>query len=217
MQKLLTWFLQRKWSIVILGCSIFLLFVGFSYFVHKNIFTQFDFDMTVKLQDHIGHRFDKWFSFLSDFGTAEVVSVILLILLAIRRKLGGFFVLLFFASFHIIEVYGKTFVSHLPPPEFLLRTQHVVNFPEFHVRLQNSYPSGHAGRALFMTTILWVMTAYSKRISRTQKVFVFASLACYDVLMCVSRVYLGEHWSSDVIGGSILGFAFGLLGAVSII
>ncbi len=200
---------------LLIGSAIsFFIFVVFSYVVHKNYFTQFDFDITIKLQDHISRRFDGFFSLLSTLGNAECAGVILFIILCFHRKLKSFLILLFFAAFHLFEVYGKTFVNHLPPPHFMLRTQQLVNFPQFYVSAENSYPSGHAARAIFLTTILFLITYHSAKLGKYQKVFVYGFLALYDIVMLVSRPYLGEHWTSDVIGGSLLGLSFALAGGV---
>lgn len=205
---------MKKLHLIFLGCLTFLLFVFFSYLVHKDLFTHFDFNVTVKLQDNIGRRFDQIFSFLSDVGSFEIMLGFLLIVLVFLRKIKGILTLGFFGIFHLIELYGKFFVNHLPPPEFMIRTERIINFPQFHIRSEFSYPSGHAGRAAFLTILIGVIVIRSRKLSTLKKTLILGFLVAYDVLMFVSRVYLGEHWTSDIIGGAILGASLGLLSLV---
>jgi membrane-associated phospholipid phosphatase len=44
----------------------------------------------------------------------------------------------------------------------------------------------------------------------------FGSLLSFTILIGFIKVYLGEHWMSDVIGGWLLGSAFGLLSFVTL-
>ncbi len=200
-------------SFFLLGSFLFLFFIFFSYLVHKDVFTQFDFDTTVRLQDNISRGFDPIFSLLSDIGTFEVSLGVLLLVLALRRKLFGVFTIGLFGAFHLIELYGKIFVKHPPPPEFMIRTQRWMEFPQFHVRSEFSYPSGHAGRAAFLTALIGVFVIRSKKLTKLQKICILGVLGVYDIVMFTTRVYLGEHWVTDVIGGAFLGLAFGIIGA----
>ncbi len=66
-----------------------------------------------------------------------------------------------------------------------------------------SFPSGHSMVAMaFFGLLAWLVWKYEK--DRRQRVFFLVAFALVIVMVGYSRVYLGVHYASDVIGGFCL-------------
>ncbi|MBI2018189.1 phosphatase PAP2 family protein [Candidatus Daviesbacteria bacterium] len=195
------------------------LFTLFSYNVAKERFVQRDFDTTVKVQDHIPRKYDEIFSYFSLLGSVEITFVICLILsLAwlIRGKWAGFLGWLLIIPASIGEVFGKLVLFHPSPPVFFHRTLLSQSLPSFYVHTNFSYPSGHMTRTIFIITVLGCLFFFS-RLNLFFKYGAIFALTGFGFMMGLTRIYLGEHWLSDVVGGTLLGVGFGLFAYMLII
>jgi undecaprenyl-diphosphatase len=71
-----------------------------------------------------------------------------------------------------------------------------------------SFPSGHAMRCWATNLMLWKSIKYKKERS---KVGALIGLIVIAFLISISRVYLGVHYPSDVLIGSLIGIGIGFL------
>jgi undecaprenyl-diphosphatase len=75
----------------------------------------------------------------------------------------------------------------------------------------SSYPSGHV---VFFCWFLIVLIL-SVLVGRVPRPFVLAAWVAAALLLlavCVGRIYIGEHWPSDILGGLFLGLGWTSLG-----
>ncbi|HZJ98429.1 MAG TPA: phosphatase PAP2 family protein [Tissierellaceae bacterium] len=70
-----------------------------------------------------------------------------------------------------------------------------------------SYPSGHSMVVMTMyLAIAYLLTREERDPRRRRRVYIIASIII--LLMGISRIYLGVHWPSDIVGGFIMGYIF---------
>lgn len=205
----------KKIYYLFLSFIFFALFVFFSYLVKEDFFNRIDFDLTVKIQDHLPKRIDKIFSTFSLIGSFELTSLLLLILVFFQRRMLSFFILFVFIGVHLIEIIFKALIDHPGPPYMFFRYEFDFIFPSSYVKPGGSYPSGHMMRTAFLSTIFLFFIWRTKK-SLWLKIGLSLLVLTIDGVMMISRVSLGEHWASDVVGGGILGMAAGLFSLIFI-
>lgn len=121
---------------------------------------------------------------------------------------GVFLYLFFFMALSGVEFVCKYAVTYTAPaPEF---DRNPFQWGLVMIRTPYSFPSGHTFRSVFLLGI-WYQRLNQKFLPPhgriwLQKAFIFALIFGVGF----SRVYLGDHWLSDVLGGCFLA-AIGLL------
>jgi membrane-associated phospholipid phosphatase len=143
---------------------------------------------------------DVAFGFLSAFGSLEVTGALLLTLtaglsLGGRRGLAGRLLLAFLAT-GLLEYLLKQFLPVPPVPTGFARTQDFA--PLIVADHSYPYPSGHALRSTILLGTIYLLS--KNGLLRAGVVLLLLGLLA-------SRVYLGTHWTSDVVGGALLGIS----------
>jgi membrane-associated phospholipid phosphatase len=148
------------------------------------------------------------------FGTAEVVSVLLLCVLVATRRRGSLVLLALYCLIAAIELAGKELLVHPSPPALQYHPVFAIPLPSSLLQTESSYPSGHAARTAFVTTLLcaYALDTFRGMAAPARKAALTGFLVIVNVVMDVSLIYFGSHWTSDVVGGVLLGSGLAMIG-----
>lgn len=120
-------------------------------------------------------------------------------ILFLKRLLKEAFLLVFsVGGVYIISQTIKTLVDRIrPSPELIDRSTVYLR--------HDSFPSGHV---LFYIAFLGFLLflIYTKFKNKVLVTFFSVTFSIMVIMIGVSRIYLGDHWFSDVLGAYLLGF-----------
>lgn len=121
-----------------------------------------------------------------------VLNVLLFIFIIVKKKYKLFIIVLSSISSVIINNLIKIIVRR-ERPDYLRMV----------MEKSYSFPSGHAMiSVLFFGSIIYLVNKYNLK----YKKLITFSLSTFVLLVGISRIYLGVHYLTDVVGGYLLGF-----------
>jgi undecaprenyl-diphosphatase len=144
---------------------------------------------------------DEFMILLSNYGR-EIVWLGVIVFMGIfagwkGKKIAVIIIISFLIIIPLNIVFKNFFERNRPPVE-----KQEIYVPE---KTDFAYPSGHASIVAAGAVILIILY-------RREKELIFSIvLAIEAALVCLSRIYVGDHYFLDVIGGALLGAGISLL------
>lgn len=200
---------RSKGQIIILVVCV-LIYLSLCLLLAGHKMRPLDRKITVAFQAGANRTEDYVSFFFTLLGSVEVTTLTVLALCGWLWRHGqiraALILLLLFVIGNAVEIAFKQRLEARPPDIEYVRQ--VFGIPMIGIKTRYSFPSGHLWRASFLALTLGSFLHH-----RLFKLPWFLPLAfvLYILGMIYTRVYLGEHWFSDTIGGVALAgmlFAF---------
>lgn len=198
-------FHQLKLSLLFLLYSFLFLIVWFSSF-HPGLFSQLNQPLLHLTQSFRSPATDKFWAVFSIMGTPEALFItsaaggfVLIVFYHLWRP-GSHLMLLGFICAAAVETIKK--IGFSPRPPGLV-----------HVDPSSSFPSGHSAMAVAVLGFLAFLTA--RIFPKAWRPFIYVFFTIPIMLVGLSRLFLGQHWFTDIVGGWFLGLSILMLICVS--
>ena len=177
--------------------------IGLTYFVQSYPISGFDFYMTREIQEQKGLDLTFIMKFISIFynawiGPLSVIFASLFFYLRRHRRESCFTLAVFIPD--LCNMLMKILIHRARPTAEDAKILSTFT--------QSSFPSGHVVHYVVFFGFLIAAMVVNKNISSFWRMFVGIFSAFLILTVSISRIYLGAHWATDVLGGYLFGFIY---------
>ena len=177
--------------------------VGLIFFVRSYPLSSFDLHMTQKIQESRAWDLTPVMKFVSIFGDPGIAPLSVIIAS-----------LFFFLTYHRREACFTLAV--ILPDLFNALIKIMIHRPRPTLEdakillkfTQSGFPSGHVVHYVVFFGFLFTVMLVRKNISLFWRIFIGILSSFLILTVSISRIYLGAHWATDVIGGYLFGFVY---------
>ncbi|MBE6157144.1 MAG: phosphatase PAP2 family protein [Firmicutes bacterium] len=190
---------NRKWVII----GLIILFIVLTFLVKTNLIKEFDSYFYNLVTFKVNDSFTNIYKLITFLGSTEFIIFLCVFFLGLfiilKKKNTG----LIISGVLVIS----TIVNNLLKIIIMRSRPEVLAFVEEH---SYSFPSGHTMASVSMYGILLYLVLKSN-MNNKLKIILSSILSMLPIFVALSRVYLGAHFMSDVIGAFIVSIALLLI------
>ncbi len=177
--------------------------IGLTYFVEIYPISIFDLNMTQEIQEQRAWDLTFPMKLISFFGDSigaplSIIIASLLFFLTYRRREAWFTL-----AVVIPDLFNMLIKLLIHRPRPTLEDARILS-----TFSQTGFPSGHVAHYVVFFGFLLTVMIVDKNISLFWRYFIGILSAFLILTVSISRIYLGAHWATDVIGGYLFGFVY---------
>ena len=183
-----------------LPAGLLILFILLAVFIYHHPSLQLDVNISKLIQSHTSPALDaimlalSWFGNMPYSGITAITASLLFYLF--RYKKEALFVILTMLSGAVSSAV-KAIVNRPRPQHTFIRV--IVK------NMQQSFPSGHVMYYVILFGFIAFLMCRLIKIPRLLRGIIFYACMALVLTISISRIYLGAHWFTDVVGAYLLG------------
>ena len=186
-----------KWVIALVALIIFFIIIRSIYMQSIIHFDDFFYDNMRLL---INDKMTFFVKIITSLGSAfALISLTILVMLLFKNKKYGILTGINLLIIFLFNLLLKFVFARPRPVDINLIEESGYSFPSAHAMVSTAFYG-------FFVYLIW-QTKLSKKV----KLFYSVLLSILIILICLTRVYLGVHYASDVLGGAVLSIAYLIL------